>query len=500
MTVKKIGFALVLLPIFFLLQNDNQVIGFIKVNQMIKYAIAIYLLMAFGYLALRRFNLNSAKSALILFISGFVFLFFSPIYEFFWSVALKIRVVSFWVIFPILMLFLAMLIRKVLQVEKVSEKLATLLAVTMSVLLVSSIVTFYINNTRKHKDLNLIYPPKTISKNYIPQNNPDSSKPDIYFLLFDEYTNSQTLKKVWGYNNVGITDWLSQKGFYIVDSSRTNYNFTLFSLSSIFNLNYLDPSKGQDGTNEQNVIKASCSLSDNELFSILEKDNYAIHFLAPFQNRIEENNLGNYFDFLTDEQLYRQTILGNLENRFIWDIKGSRFYKPDAEKPYAELTEKLKLVKRTITEIKNTTDSNANRKPQFVYGHLMIAHIPHVFNQAGQVMTEKEVFGATPFQTYTAQVAYANQVIRDLVGYIHTHNKKNTIIIIEGDHGFRHFSPELMPVYSFPNFSAIYFPDKNYGLLNQHLSPVNLFRVVLGQYFGIQLPLLKDSSIEVKDE
>jgi hypothetical protein len=43
-------------------------------------------------------------------------------------------------------------------------------------------------------------------------------------------------------------------------------------------------------------------------------------------------------------------------------------------------------------------------------------------------------------------------------------------------------------------FNAYYFYDKNYRLLTPDISPVNSFRVILNQYFGMNLPLLENRS------
>ena len=95
---------------------------------------------------------------------------------------------------------------------------------------------------------------------------------------------------------------------------------------------------------------------------------------------------------------------------------------------------------------------------------------------------------------FIEQVKFANKIIRDIVTYIKKSNKPNTIIIIEGDHGFRNIYGKKGYMI-FDNFSSFYFPDQNYQALYPGISPVNSFRVVLNNFFNAELPLLKDSSI-----
>jgi hypothetical protein len=95
---------------------------------------------------------------------------------------------------------------------------------------------------------------------------------------------------------------------------------------------------------------------------------------------------------------------------------------------------------------------------------------------------------------FIEQVKFANKLIQQLVTHIKQANKKNTVIIIEGDHGFRNiYGKKGYMIYD--NFSSFYFPDRNYKDLYPAISPVNSFRVVLNNFFDAKLPLLKDSSI-----
>jgi hypothetical protein len=153
----------------------------------------------------------------------------------------------------------------------------------------------------------------------------DISKPDIYFIVFDEYTNNKTLKKVWNFDNYRITNWLSTNDFYVPTSTHANYTFTVYSVSSTFNMNYIDARKGADGTITRNLLQANQSLSNNETFSILQKENYSIYFLAPFKNIIKENGLGEWFDYLIDHQIGMQTLPGKIIEHIKWFSKTGKW-------------------------------------------------------------------------------------------------------------------------------------------------------------------------------
>ena len=67
----------------------------------------------------------------------------------------------------------------------------------------------------------------------------DSTKPDIYYFIFDSYTASRFLQEKFGYDNSAIDTALTKKGFRIIPHSHSNYNLTPFSLGSTFHLDYL---------------------------------------------------------------------------------------------------------------------------------------------------------------------------------------------------------------------------------------------------------------------
>jgi hypothetical protein len=338
------------------------------------------------------------------------------------------------------------------------------------------------------KDNNLIYPNRPICNAGVSCKQPDSVKPDIYFIIFDGYTNNRTLQQLWQFDNSSITNWLSQKGFYIPDSSKANFNFTPYSISSILNMNYPAVKRGDVNSLPAYYLKAVRSMSDNETLCLLQKEHYNVRFISPINNAFENLGIDKAFDHFAEKKLYNHTLPGRLRQDLAW-----HFTIPEIT--YEKIDHDYNLI---ISKIKSTADSVTNRPPQFVYGHLMITHKPNIYDSSGNVCGPVKAWTNTLlFNTYTNQVKQANKRIQELVDHILTHNKKNTLIIIMGDHGFRDMAPELSRFY-FPNFSAFYFPDKKYGPALRNISAVNTFRIVFNQYFCQNLPLLKDSSILVK--
>jgi hypothetical protein len=492
--------ALFLLPAFFLLHNYNDLFGFIPIRELLFYALTIYGVLAIACFIMISLKISAPKTSLILFIISFFILFFAPVHNVYRSMTFNSIISHYWVMLPLVCLLLLLLARKIIRENIIPGKIFTFLNLALVCLFATELATSFTKASVYSKNHNLIYPRKPLSDKYVSPNMSDTSKPDIYFFVFDEYTNNKTLKKMWGYDNSQITDWLSTNGFHIPSDTRSNYSFTVFSVSSTFNMDYIDKNAGGNGTVIPNLLKANQSLSNNETFSILKKENYSIRFIAPFNNTIEENGLDHFFDYLVDGQIPGQTLPGSLGITIMSGLKsGYRPYFKDSMAFNEHLQQKYKSVRLTVDKIKETTDSSTNRKPHFIYGHILVPHVPHLFDSSGKFLSYKQSLNMTLYDTYTAQVNYANSLIKEIVEHIKQHNKPNTIIIIEGDHGFRRF-PDSLNRYDLPNFSAIYFPDKNYSRLYDTMSPVNTFRILFDQYFQQNFPMLKDSGTIVKDE
>ena len=67
----------------------------------------------------------------------------------------------------------------------------------------------------------------------------------------------------------------------------------------------------------------------------------------------------------------------------------------------------------------------------------------------------------------------------------------SAVIIIQGDHGiFASYCKDKDNLYKILN--AYYFPDRDYSLLYQKITPVNSFRVIFNKYFNAEMKLLED--------
>ena len=499
-TKKGLQIALFLLPAFFILHSYNQLSGFIGLRQIVQVAALFYTPLLIGYFAMIRFGISTQKTSLILLFISFIILFFGAIQKFIGHIPLLNIVGNFLALTVVFIAITILFIRKVLRYNKINPGISAPVGIIVIVLFTIEVGTFFTNISQIRRTKNLIYPEKPLSDHYISNHVPDSTKPDIYFFVFDAYTNNATLKTVWNFDNSQITDWLSGNGFYIGKNTHSNYDFTTFSISSTFNMNFISAEKGNNASVAKNILQSNNSLSDNETFSILTKENYEINFLAPFRNSVQENDLGHFFDYLLDGQIQGQTFPGRLRRSdFFINVRDKLYTNSHVDYYYKVFDDKYQNILKTVEKIKKTTDSTLNRKPHFVYGHILVPHAPALFDSHGKFINPEEALKATDFNTYIDQIKFANTLIKELVFHIQTHNKRNTIIVIEGDHGYSFYPIDSIPEFGFKNFNAVYFPDMNYDQLYDTISPVNDFRIIFNKYFGQHFSLLKDSSTHVSE-
>ena len=150
---------------------------------------------------------------------------------------------------------------------------------------------------------------------------------------------------------------------------------------------------------------------------------------------------------------------------------------------------------------------------KFVFAHILTPHYPYVFDEKGNIPTPKdreELIIDTKRNTYSTnsvsffkQLKHINNLAIDLFETIHKTDSEAVVIFIS-DHGYvpQKDYPLSKEGYAFfndddyyvraGNLEAIYFPDGDYSMLYDSITPVNLVRVLLNKYFDANLPLLED--------
>lgn len=492
-------YFLLLLPVFFIFHGYNAFfsffpIGFVLLNLSITLLVtALLYLLSFGLLK------NKKKAAVFSFWTLLFILSFGFLHDSLKKIVGSNFSSSYKFILPLVFAFLFILWRFMKKRQGTFQQLFLFLNILFCSFIGYEIINS-ITNYIAYKKNNHLLDNRFTAYHQAEKNNKqsDTSKPDIYFLVFDALPSTAAMQKAWDFNNNTLDSFLQKENFYVIPHSKSNYNLTVLSVSSTLNMDYTPPVDLQQDETKM-YFKASASLLDNSLLRYLNEAGYDIKQYQPVSFVNKDWRGGLFFPDMLHMNYFYQTLPGRIYRDLGWNfsqLKTKLIKKQDFS--YYEKrnnNHRNDLVKTTML-IKKSCAIN-KPKPQFVYAHYQLPHDPYIYDSTGNLkQAEKTITYKEEEQpaAFIEQVKFANKLIQQLVKHIKQANKPNTVIIIEGDHGFRNiYGKKGYMIYD--NFSSFYFPDRNYKDLYPTISPVNSFRVVLNNFFDAKLPLLKDSSI-----
>jgi hypothetical protein len=151
-------------------------------------------------------------------------------------------------------------------------------------------------------------------------------------------------------------------------------------------------------------------------------------------------------------------------------------------------------------------DRAGDGEPTFVFVHVLAPHWPFLFDAEGNPIQPKGLGSHVPIlydefiTLYSQQLLYINQLLVAAIDNILSESSEPPVIIVQADHGpdagknLVGSSPDSFMLERMAILNAVYFPDGAYERLYEEITPVNTFRVVLGQYLGLDLELLQDRS------
>jgi hypothetical protein len=263
-------------------------------------------------------------------------------------------------------------------------------------------------------------------------------KRDVYYIILDMYGRSDALKDLYSCDNSGFIRGLERRGFYVADQSLSNYPGTMPSLASSLNTSYV-----------QDIVTVTP--------------------LRP--SGIDPNE-------------FERTLFNTVLDIFASGTAASA----------------VKQTHYALDALEKIPDIKA---PTFTFAHIVCPHPPYVFDENGNRPSVSETGDKrTAMKLYAAQMAYLDKRIERLVDVILARSEIPPIIIIQGDHG-----PRVPPRdYAFDDFvklrsgilNAYYLPAGGKQGLYATISPVNTFRLVFREYFGVECGLLPDTTYEVK--
>ncbi len=299
---------------------------------------------------------------------------------------------------------------------------------------------------------------------------------DIYFLVFDRYGGTETLREKFQLDNTDFLDQLRARGFHISTESRANYPRSILSICCTLNLSYLPEESSSDSYYSQMI--------DNHLVGRSLRDlGYEYHHLGNWYQPLRTNrNATKVYSksFLPSEfadSLYTNTPLSKV-------IRGKAKYE------------------MVIEKFKNVEKIPENKAPTFVYAHFLVPHPPYVLDRDGSKLAWTKTRYGDPTEGYAKQLEGTNKLILEMLDTILKGSDQVPIILLQADEG-PYLSQEdhtldrktqILNRTRILSASLLPNPDGEGRELvaPESLSPVNTFRLIFREYFGADIDLLPD--------
>lgn len=294
--------------------------------------------------------------------------------------------------------------------------------------------------------------------------------PNIYYLVFDEYSSNDFMKKYYNYDNQDLVDKLNLLGFNISLSSTNEAYMTNICMTNSLNLNYLfDMDDDKDNNMAEEIIKRR---ENNLLFEILKDQNYNISAVgqASFYGLKDASNAGEVEAATFDGKSFRQLVL-----------QQTFFYPYIKNNP----SKKMKNIDQNRAYIKN-----ANFFPnsgEFVLFHIEMPHTPFVVDQNGTLISSENILNWNDKKYYLGQYKYATDMMIDIVSDL-VKEDENAVIVLTSDHSARALD-EFDEVDKCQIFNAVYFQGKKLDI--EGLSGINTLRLILNELFNMDFDMIK---------
>ena len=219
--LQKYPLFLLTIPFVFLVHTANQYFKLLHFEYIVT-DIFIYLSIPFIlYFLIGRLWRSYPKSGVLLFLLLLIFYFFHLLYDWLVDITFLSFMARYSVLLPLLMVAIVLLVIFLHRTKTGFSTFYYRANVILLLLLAGGIIQYcYLsldNTLIKHDQGN---PLKPLEKNYIACDSCET--PDIYFLIFDGYTNTKTLKKEFAYDNTWIESTLTDRGFLIPKNSKIN--------------------------------------------------------------------------------------------------------------------------------------------------------------------------------------------------------------------------------------------------------------------------------------
>lgn len=359
-----------------------------------------------------------------------------------------------------------------------------------------------------------------------------AAKPDIYYLVLEDYASQDVLKSQFGFDNSQFLDYLKGQGYYINPSQKVNYPYTAMSVASTLSANYLNDIVSHFSKSpSQTVVPFNDTIRDAPVAQALKSAGYKY---------VEVGNWYEAFDSSrTADTLYQQngilTIFGHrftLNNFPKYKLTGSLFgaftemgihLGSFTVLGYQNLGD-VDLAHYQINTLKNIASQPAGGR--FIMADILVPHeAPFSFNADGSSNPNPngDNIGEPLRKKYLGSLKYINGQVKTILQQINDNSHGQAVVVLMSDEGpqllnlndqdynqggtsdelqsgdMRKWSQENLEL-KYGTLGAFKMPGTDISTINNDTtSSVNIFRLVLNSYLGYNLPYLPNCNYAFSD-
>lgn len=364
------------------------------------------------------------------------------------------------------------------------------------------------------------HPPKLAAA---PASAKTAPKPDMYYIVLEDYANNDVLKKQFGFDNAGFTNYLKTDQYTVNPSAYVNYPYTTMSLASTLSAGYLNNLISLfSHSSRQTVVPFNDTTRNAPVAQALQSIGYKYDLVG---NWYEAFNISHVADNATEVNgLF--TVMGHtftLDNfPKIW-LTNSLFGRlvesgirigSFTVLGYANEGD-VDLAHSQLAKLKELAAQPAGGR--FIFADILVPHEPpFYFNADGSISPtpDGDNIGEPLRRKYIGEVRYINGQMQTILSEIDKNSGGKAAVVLLGDEGpqllkedeqstdFQTNSDELergnMADWTQGNLqlkygtlAAVKLPGVDSSAITpETMSSVNIFRLVLDEYFGYQLPYL----------
>ncbi len=473
-----------LLAAFFCLHGALENFGFISFAEATEVFIYVIIAITIFFYIFYFTTKSFIFSAFITFILAAVYLFFEVIKNAVFKIDFFNRYVLFLPLLIVSILLLIFLFKKYKWFYKVTFFLNVLLIVYC--VLDAGLIIKIQMSTQK-----IVYQnPVVLNEKLV------KHKPNVYLLLFDEYAGLQSLKDSFNYDNSPFYEQLRNDSFQIMPIF-SNYSITAFSMSSLFQMNYLKNLQNTTTVGWKQTQQCMLDIKNAPVFNHFKNFGYDVKSFSMFEV-LDNKSLGANQFLLAHHRVLTHKMFHNVFLKDVgFNFTNGRFASLFFQKLF--LADLPAYSNTAESKMLNTLENKTN--PQFVYTHFLMPHYPFLYDSSGNKNALQTIFKDRAWlvkEDYISYLKYCNKKMVEMERKI-IEKDPGAIIILLSDHGFR-YEGSHNDKSEFNNFCAV----RNLSTSNNHstatISNVNLFRYIFNTTYKQSIPYLTDSMVFLKEQ